>query len=193
MTRCWSTQSLFCALSPAELLLSKHNGMASDVLHPEVGLFVGTAVFLPVDADEVQCIWHDVLTGFREGHPGPVFPLTDGAGDDHRTWRRREDRRSEALMGANPGVDVGAVGAGPQGRGTEAITRKMASPMETSCPPQLRSTHGPVPVRARSVRARVPDNAPADSSLGSTLVPLTVGSGYSRRRTLADGGLGLRM
>src|SRR6185437_13064932 len=51
-------------------------------------------------------------------------------------------------------------------RGTGAMTRKMASPMETSCPPQPCSAHASVPVIVMVMRKR----------RGSGAVPLNSGA-----------------
>ena len=83
--------------------------------HPQVSLRVGACVPFRVDLHEVQRAGDDVAAGLREGHTRPLLPLGDGACDDHRSRCGSQDDGPDALVGADPRVDVGAVRPRPPG------------------------------------------------------------------------------
>src|SRR5207247_4134039 len=90
---------------------------------------------------------HDVGATLGERHPGPCLPLSDGARNPHRLGGDAFDACSEALVGAEPGVEEKTV-TSPPGRVTldrderiPRLERRTHGRDEVPAPPESDAPH----------------------------------------------------
>ena len=75
------------------------------MLHPDRGLHVDGDIPLQIDMEHREGVGYNEVTGIRQGHSNPPFPLDNMSADHHRCGRGREDSGAEGGMDSHPRID----------------------------------------------------------------------------------------